>query len=145
MNPLAIEVALIAIAVSIGSSLVSKKVTNQKRMKEIKDRVSDFQKRYNEAKKSGDEQKIRELEKEQKEIMALTTELMTGSFKPMLYTFVPIIIIFYLLNGFYGSKGNIVEVPVFGLLNWFWWYFLVAIITGLCFEAVYKIITGRKK
>jgi len=145
MNPLAIEVAVIAIVISIASAIVNKKVTNQKRMKEIKEKVSNFQKRYNEAKKSGNKELIDKMEHEQKEVMALSMEMMSGSFKPMLFTFLPIIIIFFLLNQKYSGTGNIVDIPVIGMLSWFWWYFLVAIVSGLCFEMVYKIITrGRK-
>ena len=145
MNPIAIEVAIIAILISLASSLVSKKVTNQKRMKEIKDRISDFQKKYNEAKKSNDQEAISRLEKEQSEVTALSLEMMKGSFKPMLYTFVPIIVIFFLLNQRYAGTGNIVDVPMIGELGWFWWYFIIAIITGLCFEAVYKLLTRERK
>ena len=145
MTPVAIEVAIIAILISLGSSLVSKKVTNPKRTKEIQKRISDFQKRYAEAKKNNDQEAIAKLEKEQSEVTALTMEMMKGSFKPMLYTFVPIIIIFFLLNQRYSGLGNIIDVPLIGELSWFWWYFIVAIITGICFEAVYKILTREKK
>ena len=145
MNPLAIEVAVIAIVISIASAIVNKKVTNQKRMKEIKEKVSDFQKRYNEAKKSGNKELIDKMEHEQKEVMALSMEMMSGSFKPMLFTFLPIIIIFFLLNQKYSGTGNIVDIPIIGMLSWFWWYFLVAIVSGLCFELVYKLIARGKK
>jgi len=145
MTPVAIEVMVIAIAISLGSSIVNKKVVDQKRMKEIKDKISDFQKRFNEAKKGGDKALIEKLEQEQKHVMPLMTEMMMGSFKPMLYTFIPIIVIFYILSGVYGGTGNIVNVPLIGQLSWFWWYFLIAILTGFGFEAVYKLITGRKK
>jgi len=145
MNPLAIEVAVIAIVISIASAIVNKKVTNQKRMKEIKEKVSNFQKRYNEAKKSGNKELIDKMEHEQKEVMKLSMEMMSGSFKPMLFTFLPIILIFFLLNQKYQNTGNIVDVPVIGMLSWFWWYFLMAIIAGLGFEMVYKVITREKK
>jgi uncharacterized membrane protein (DUF106 family) len=145
MTPTAIEVMAIAAVVSLASSLINKKVVDQKRMKEIRGKVNDFQKRYNEAKKGGDQKLVDKLEEEQKEVMKLTTEMMMNSFKPMLYTFIPIIAIFYVLSSIYGKTGNIVDVPFIGELSWFWWYFLIAVITGLCFELVYKTVTGRKK
>jgi uncharacterized membrane protein (DUF106 family) len=145
MNPLAIEIAVIAVVISVASAIVNKKVTNQKRMKEIKEKVSDFQKKYNEAKKSGNKELIDKMEHEQKEVMALSMEMMTGSFKPMLFTFLPIIIIFFLLNQKYSGTGNIVDIPIIGMLSWFWWYFLMAIVSGLCFELVYKLIARGKK
>ena len=145
MSPVAIEIALIAIAISLGSAIVNKKVVDQKRNKEIQKQVSDFQKRYNEAKKKGDKEQIAKLEKEQKEVMALSMELMKNSFKPMLYTFVPIIVIFFFLSSMYAGTGNVVDVPVIGMLSWFWWYFLVAIVTGLGFEVLYKLATRERK
>lgn len=145
MSPVAIDIALIAIAISLGSAIINKKVVDQKRNKEIQKQVSDFQKRFNEAKKKGDKEQIEKLEKEQKQVMALSMELMKNSFKPMLYTFVPIIAIFFFLNSTYANTGNIVEVPVIGMLGWFWWYFLVAIVTGLSFEVLYKIATRERK
>ncbi len=145
MTPVAIEVAVIAVVISIISAIVNKKVTNQKRMKEIKSKVSDFQKRYNEAKKSGDKELIASMEKEQKEVMALSMEMMTGSFKPMLYTFLPIILIFFLLNQRYAGQNAVVTLPVLGTLGWYWWYFLVAILTGLCFEIIYNAVTKERK
>ena len=145
MSPIAIEVALIAMAISLGSAIVNKKVVDQKRNKEIQKQVSDFQKRFNEAKKSGNKELIEKMEKEQKEVMALSMELMKNSFKPMLYTFVPIIVIFFFLNTTYANTGNVIDVPVIGMLGWFWWYFLVAIVTGLGFEVLYKIATRERK
>lgn len=145
MNPLAIQVLIIGVVISVASAIVNKKVVDQKRMKEIKDKISAFQKKYNEAKKSGNKELIDSMEPEQKEMMVLTTEMMMGSFKPLLFTFIPILVIFYILNGMYAGTGNIVDVPIIGELGWFWWYFLVAMLSGFSFEAVYKLLTREKK
>lgn len=145
MSPAAIEIAVIAIVVSLASAIINKKIVNQKRMKEIKDRLTEFQKKYNDAKKNNDTAAIEKLEKENKEVMALSAEMIKNSFKPMLYTFVPFIIILYFLNNTYGGTKTVIEIPVFGELGWFWWYFLVAIISGIGFEIVYRIIMRGKK
>jgi uncharacterized membrane protein (DUF106 family) len=145
MSPIAVEIAVIAMVISIASAIVNKKVTNQKRMKEIKNKVSDFQKRYNEAKKGGNKELIAKMEHEQKEVMALSMEMMTGSFKPMLFTFLPIIIIFLLLQQKYMGEDTVITLPVLGTLGWFWWYFIVAIVAGLSFEVIYKVVTKEKK
>ena len=145
MSPIAVEIAVIAMVISIASAIVNKKVTNQKRMKEIKDKVSEFQKRYNAAKKSGDKALVEKMEHEQKEVMTLSMEMMTGSFKPMLFTFLPIIIIFFLLQQKYMGESTVITLPVIGTLGWFWWYFIVAIVAGLSFEMIYKVVTKEKK
>jgi uncharacterized membrane protein (DUF106 family) len=145
MNPVALQILIIGAVIAVTSAVVNKKVVNQKRMKEIRAKVTDFQKRLNEAKKKNDKELISRLEKEQEEVMKLTTEMMMSSFKPMMYTFVPILAIFYLLNIAYNGTGNVVDVPVVGLLNWFWWYVLVVFAVGMCFEAIYKVLTREKK
>ena len=145
MSPIAVEIAVIAMVISVASAIVNKKVTNQKRMKEIKEKVSNFQKRYNEAKKSGDKELIGKMEHEQKEVMALSMEMMSGSFMPMLFTFLPIIIIFFLLQQKYAGESAVITLPVVGTLGWFWWYFIAAIVAGLGFEVVYKVVTREKK
>lgn len=146
MISVAFQVMLIAIAVSLGTTLVNKKIINQDRMDEIKKQISDFQKRYNETKKSGDEEKIKEMTEEQKKMMGLTKEMMINSFKPMAITIVPILVIFYFLSNTYGSLGDIVRLPVLNWnLSWFWWYIMVAVLTSIIMEIVYKQYRKAKK
>lgn len=146
MTPAALEVMLIAIAISIGTSLVNKKIINQDRMDEIKKEISDFQKRYNDAKKSGDEKRIKEMMEEQKKMMGLTKEMMINSFKPMAITIVPILVIFFFLNNNYGPLGNIIELPILNWsLSWFWWYLIIAITASIIMEAIYKRYRKAKK
>lgn len=136
MNPVAIQVALIAVAVSVCSAIVNKIVVNQKRMKEIKEKISVLNKKYK-------DQTINEEEK--KEMMKLSKEMMSNSFRPMMFTFVPIILVFFGLSSTYSGTGKIVEVPVFGFLDWFWWYFLTSVIAGISFEICYKIYSKNKE
>ena len=146
MIPAAFEVMLIAIAVSLGTTLVNKRIINQDRIDEIKKQISDFQKRYNEAKKSGDENKIKEMTEEQKKMMGLTKEMMINSFKPMAITIVPILVIFYFLSNTYGSLGDIVRLPVLNWnLSWFWWYIIIAVLTSIIMEIIYKQYRKAKK
>ena len=146
MISVAFQVMLIAIAVSLGTTLVNKRIINQDRMDEIKKQISDFQKRYNETKKSGDEEKIKEMTEEQKKMMGLTKEMMINSFKPMAITIVPILVIFYFLSNTYGSLGDIVRLPVLNWnLSWFWWYIMVAVLTSIIMEIVYKQYRKAKK
>jgi len=146
MISVAFQVMLIAIAVSLGTTFVNKRIINQDRMDEIKKQISDFQERYNEAKKSGDEEKIKEMTEEQKKMMGLTKEMMINSFKPMAITIVPILVIFYFLSNTYGSLGDIVRLPVLNWnLSWFWWYIMVAVLTSIIMEIVYKQYRKAKK
>lgn len=136
MNPIAIEVALIAAAISIGSAIVNKIVVDQKRMKQVKGRISEINKKYKSATAT---------DEEKKEMMDLSKEMMKNSFRPMMFTFVPIILVVFGMNTMYGKTGNIVNVPVFGELNWFWWYFVVSVLAGISFEVAYKVYTKNKE
>lgn len=146
MTPEAIQIIIIAIAVSLGSTLLNKKIVNQDRMEEIKAQISAFQKKLNAAKKKGDEKEIKKLEEEQKQMLGLTKEMFINSFKPLLYTFIPVIIIFVTLNSHYGGLGNIIELPLLNWeLNWFWWYIIVSVLTAVIFELFYKRYRKAKK
>ncbi|MBI4215056.1 DUF106 domain-containing protein [archaeon] len=139
----AIEVALIGIAVSLGSALVSKKLVNQKRMKEIRGRMSNLQKRTADAKKRNDIEEIKKLEEENKQMLPLMKEMMIGSVKPMAITFLPLILVLGFMGSTYGNSGLIVDIPILGLQNWVGWYIIVAILTGIVFELAYKKYTER--
>jgi uncharacterized membrane protein (DUF106 family) len=145
MTPAAFEILLIAIAISVGSALLNKKLVNQDRADEIKRKIKDFQNRFNEAKKSGDQALIKKLEEEQREVLGLTKELMSNSFKPLLYTFLPFMIILFFLSNAYGSAGIVVTIPIFNWsLTWLWWYILISVFAGLIFEAFYKFYRKSK-
>lgn len=144
MTPEAIQIGFIAIIVTVIFSFINKKIVDQKRMREIKKKISDFQKRYAEAKKSGDQGLIKKMQEEQKAVMGLTKEMFTSSFKPMMVTFIPAIIVLFTLSTLYGGRGNIANLPIFGPVNWLWWYIAVSVIVGICFEIIYKIYLKKK-
>ena len=144
MTPEAIQICIIAIIVAAAFSGINKKIVDQKRMKEIKKKISDFQKRYAEAKKSGDQGVIKKMQEEQKAVMVLTKEMLTSSFKPMMVTFIPAIIVLATLSTLYGETGNIINLPIFGPVNWLWWYITVSVIAGICFEIIYKFYLKKK-
>ena len=138
MTQAAIEVTFIAIGVALGSAVVSKLITNPKRMKEIKDRMNGMQKRMAEARKKNDETEIKRLAEEQKQMMPLMKEMMIGSFKPMLITFIPLLLVLWFMGSAYGKEGVIIDVPFIGLQSWIGWDIIIALITGLLFELIFK-------
>jgi len=146
MTSSAIEVAFIAIAIGLATSLISKKLVNQDRMDELKAKAKKMQDEYKDAIKSGDKARIDKAKAEQKEMMGIYKEITMSGFKPMLITFVPILLVIFFLRSTYGDLGNIVELPFFNWqLSWFWWYFIVVIITGISIEITYKQYRKRKK
>lgn len=143
----AIEVGLIGIAISVGSALVSKLISNPKKMADIKKQMSDLQKRMAEARKSGDQAAISKLEVEQKQMMPLMKKLMINSLKPMAVTFVPIVLVLSFLGSNYGKipANQFINLPLLGYQGWLIWYIIVAVISGLLFELAYKQYSSRKE
>jgi len=90
---------VVALAITLLTTVLYKYTTDQKLMKEAKADMKEMQKKLKKAK--DDPKKMADL---QKVMMEKNMVLMKNSFKPMLYTFIPLIIIFGWLNvnlGFY--------------------------------------------
>ena len=99
-NPKESIIAL-SFLITLAMTLVTKKFTNQSRMKELKEIQKACQIKLKDAKGNPEE-----ASKIQKEMMACSMELMKHSFKPMIFTFIPLILIF----GF--ANGNLAYYPI---------------------------------
>lgn len=112
------KVSIIAISflVTLFMTLVTKKFTDQNRMKELKDIQKACQIKIKDSK--GDMKKQSEI---QKEMMACSMELMKHSFKPMIFTFLPLIFLFWWIRGVYTDV----------LAGWIWWYIGASIVSSI--------------
>ncbi len=95
--PLNIEIiiAVLAVAYTVGSIFIQRKLSNPKRMREIQAKVAELQKDMNAMLKAKAGQE--ELAAKQKEMMPLIGEQMKNSMKPMLIVFPLLIVVYYLL------------------------------------------------
>ena len=92
-------IVILSFVVSLFITLIYKVVTDQEKMKSLKDDMKKFQKQMREHK--DDTQKVMKL---QKQAMEKNMQYMVQSFKPTLITFIPIILLIGWLNlhmGFY--------------------------------------------
>jgi len=121
------SIIIIALAITFLSMLITKKFTNQIKMKELKERQKACQKLMKDVK--GDMPKM---QKVQADMMACSAEMMKMSFKPMLITFIPFLILFYWIRGIYGG-----EEPI--LAGWFWYYLVVGIASSFIFRKLLKV------
>ncbi|MBT7903561.1 DUF106 domain-containing protein [Candidatus Woesearchaeota archaeon] len=96
-----VSVIILAFIISILITLVYKYVTDQNKMKEMKDTMKKNQKKMKELKNDPDK-----MMKVQKETMQINMEMMKQSFKPTIITLLPIIIIFGWLN------ANLALMPI---------------------------------
>lgn len=122
-----ISIIVIAVLVTLVMSIITKKVTDQNRMKELKD----IQKACNIKLKDSNSSK-KDLEDAQKQIMECSMELMKHSFKPMLFTFIPLIILIWWLRDVYTATalGS----------SWIWWYIGAGITSSIIIRKALKIV-----
>ncbi len=140
----ALEVALIAFLVSLGSIALSKKMVDQDRVEEIKARIKEYNKKYRKALKENDKQALKKLEAEGKEVTRMSMELMKYSFKPTMFTIIPILIVISAIRANYGNQV-VASLPLIGGVDAFWWYVIVAMATSITLEIVYSAYRRRKK
>ena len=120
------KVSIIAISflITLFMTLVTKKFTDQNRMKELKEIQKACQIKIKDSK--GDMKKQSEI---QKEMMACSMELMKHSFKPMIFTFLPLIFLFWWIRGVYTDI----------LAGWIWWYIGASIVSSIILRKVLDV------
>jgi len=122
---LKLSVIVISLFVTLVMTLVTKKFTNQNRMKELKNIQKACQIKLKDSK--GNPEEIGHI---QKEMMACSMELMKHSFRPMLFTFLPLIILFWWIRGVYSGVFS----------GWIWWYIGSGIVASIIFRKVLKVV-----
>ena len=119
----------ISFILTLLSTLAYKYLTDQKKLKEIKDETKKLQEEMKLLK--NDASKMME---KQKEIMQKNMYVMRSSFKPLLYTFIPFLLIFILLKNVYEPLGKL----VFGL-SWIWIYVLSSFVFSILIRKLLKV------
>jgi len=119
-----VSIIVIAVLITLIMTLITKKVTDQNRMKELKQIQKSCQIKIKGAK--GDIKKQAEI---QKEMMSCSMELMKHSFKPMVYTMIPALALLWWIRQIYP--------PV--LSTWLWWYIGAAILSSIIFRKVFNV------
>lgn len=120
-----VSIVLVSLLVTLFMTLITKKFTDQNRMKELKQIQKSCQIKLKDVKG-----KPEEMSKINKRMMECSMELMKHSFKPMLITFIPIIILFWWIKSVYV-----------GVLNgWIWWYLGASIVSSIIFRKVFDVV-----
>ncbi len=141
-----ISVILFSAIITVALTFVYKKLTNQKRMQEIKEKQKELQ---NKIKTEKDKDKIMKLNQE---MMQISSEMLKMSFKPMLITFLPVILIFTGLRWLYtqANVGNIIswgtKLPLVGDgAGWFLCYFVISFVFSILCNNVLKLFEPKPK
>ena len=120
-----VSIILLSFLVTLVMTLVTKKFSNQVRMKELKEIQKGFNAKMKENK--GNPDVVMNI---QKEMMGTSMELMKHSLKPMLVTFLPLLILFWWIRGVYTEV----------LSGWIWWYIGAGIASSIILRKALKVV-----
>lgn len=96
-------VILISLIFAFLVTLITKRVVNWQRIKEIKAKVSKWQKELWDAQRRRDFKTMHKLQQQQKEMMGLQSQVMMASFKPAIFYMIPYFILWSMLSKLYSS------------------------------------------
>lgn len=137
----AFGVFIVSIIMTLIVTIVYKYVTNQKKLKEMKEEMKVIRQEMKECK--DDHQKLMAL---QKKSFERSMEQMKHTMKPMLITFIPLIIVFGWLRGTFTAETVLWElpfnIPKLGSNEGFGWlgiYIIVSLIFSTIFRKIMKV------
>lgn len=138
-----VDIAVIAILITIFSTIVQKKTGVKKEQKEMQKEMKEKQKKLMELQKEGKTESP-EFKKLQQEIMSSTMNMMKKSFKPMLITMIVILPVFAFIKWNYGAA--IISLPVLAYnVSWFWWYIIISIGASIIIGLISKYVKTEVK
>jgi uncharacterized membrane protein (DUF106 family) len=121
-----LSIIILAFAVTLILTLITKKFTNQTRMKELKSKQKECQTKMKEHK--GNPDKLNEL---QKELMSCSGEMMKHSLKPMLITMIPILFLFNWVRGIFV----LTEIAK----SWIWYYIISSMVSSIALRKILDV------
>ena len=119
------SIILISFLVTLFMTLITKKFTNQNRMKELKE----IQKACN-IKMKENKNEVEKMKEVQKQMMECSMEMMKHSFKPMFITLLPLLFLFWWIRGIYTGV----------LSGWIWWYIGASIVSSIFLRKLFKVV-----
>lgn len=119
-----VSIAVFSVIVTLVSTLVQKKFTDQEHLKSLKKRQKEIQA---EIKKTKEPSVMQELNAE---MLKLTGVMFKSSMKPMFVTIIPFLILFSWLRSIY--------VPILGN-GWIWYYLGYSVLASIVLRKVLKV------
>ena len=151
-----IFILLLAMLVSLMTTLVNRRFTDPEKTKSWRREISDWNKELRAAQRSKDKKKTEKLMKNQKNIMQLQSKMMWQSMKVSLLFIVPLFLMWQILGGFYTSYegpaptplpiayfpglGHIIPYLPFFNYSLIWWYLICSLLFGTVFQHAFKLI-----
>ncbi len=146
--PFHVVVMILAFFTGLYSTLIQKYTIDYKRLKEIQQRVMNFQKEYMDAVKKNLKPKLKKLEEEQMEIQKLQGEMFSMQMTSMLFVIVVTLPIFMWMYHAASLDFEVVA-PFAGKIHisqyylifpwWIWWYMFNSVIFGQIVRKALKV------
>lgn len=111
-----LSLVLIVIVLSFITLMITKFVTDQKRLKELREKQKELRKLSKDFSKD-----IKKMTDINKEMMEISMEMMKHSFRPLIITMIPFLLLFHWLSQLF--------TPI--LKGWIWYYIGASIISSL--------------
>ena len=121
------SVVLVSVLITLVMTLVAKYLTNQDRMRELKNVQKTCQIKLKENKDN-----VKKLAEIQKQMLECNMEMMKHSMKPLLFAFIPLILLIGWLKGVYSTT----EIAS----SWLWWYIGSGILSSLIFRRLLNVV-----
>ncbi|HLC45657.1 MAG TPA: EMC3/TMCO1 family protein [archaeon] len=138
----ALEIAVIAAGITIVLNVLQQVMMGSRHeIKKRQEKLNEKQKKLLELQKKNPEHP--ELKKLQEELAREMMPVMKSMMAYMAVTMVAVLPAFWFLSGVY--EGTEVVVPVVGKMNWFWWYFSTALLSGLVVNKAQDFIAKTAK
>lgn len=129
------DVIVVSFIITFLITLSYKYLTDQLKMKELKDKMTEFNKKL---KQDRTNQEV------QNEFMKTQWQYMMHSWRPMIFTFLPLILIFNWMRLTFNSGRDIIQwsinIPLFGTgLGWLGTYIITSIIFSMIVRKFMRI------
>jgi uncharacterized membrane protein (DUF106 family) len=133
------EMLIWATGLSIFMVLLTKKLTDQDMLKNIKKDQKEMNAKIKKAQKAG---KMDEANKLTSEMLKMSSKQMQQSMKPMIVSMGVFVVALWFFGTYYAELAIAVPInlPFLGnSLNWFWWYFLIVFATNFMFRKLFDV------
>jgi len=133
------EMVIWASLLSVSMVILTKKLTDQNMLKDIKADMKEMNKKIKSLQKSG---KTDEANKMTNQMLKLSSKQMQQSMKPMIASMGIFFVAIWFFGTYYADLAVAVplNLPFLGnSLNWFWWYFLIVFATNFMFRKLFDV------
>jgi uncharacterized membrane protein (DUF106 family) len=110
-----IFVMLVSLAVSFFSTLLSRRMLDVEKLRRYTRETKEYQSKRIKALRSSDRKLLKYLEDNEAYFKKIQSELTFMRLRPLLYTFIPLMLVFFIMNDYFGTGDSVVAIIPFNL------------------------------